>query len=198
MHDQDPDEINRLAAEFLTMLENWENKPDAFDWTSLQALAQRGAQAYNEGAGPSFHSVALDGMEHSLFHERFLGFLLDAGFDPFRLANPGSGRPGMPVIDHAGLAEAAASNSCSARMHAALMDAARRRFAPLLDGNGVTDNPQLQAAEACAESIPADLLERLAPQLGARRSSGRRSTVNPLEGYLSSAETAAEDSRPYG
>ncbi|MGE5622955.1 MAG: hypothetical protein ACM3WS_07370, partial [Bacillota bacterium] len=97
----DPDEINRLIGEFTDLQEEWEKDPDAFDWSRLQALAYKGAHAYNEGYGPSFHALALDGVRHTEFHERLLTHLLHAGFDPFKLARTGSETAEIPVIDHA-------------------------------------------------------------------------------------------------
>lgn len=204
MHTHDPDEINRLIGEFVDLQEQWESEPDGFDWNRLQALAQRGAHAYNEGSGPSFHALALDGVQHSVFHERFLGYALQAGFDPFKLVRPGSGVTEIPVIDHASLAEATLSNPSSARMHASLMELARARFTPLTQ-EAQSGTQQLSAEsfhliEACAESIPLDLLEQIAPELAKpHRGEGRQQAVDPVEGYLSSAEIIVETgSRPYG
>lgn len=197
------DDVNRLIGEFTDLQEIWENDPEHFDWRKLEALAQAGAQAYNEGAGPSFHALALDGVEHSPFHERFLDFLLKAGFDPFRLASPGTGASPIPVIDHASLGEAADVNPSSARMRAVLMNIARERFAAVAEEATTKDRlaPEtMQAVTACAESIPSDLLERISPELtGPRRSSVRRRSIDPVEGYLSPAEVIVESSHvPYG
>lgn len=202
MHPHDPDEINRLIGEFVDLQEQWESDPDAFDWKRLQALAEKGARAYNEGSGPSFHALALDGVQHSEFHERFLGYSLHAGFAPFRLARPGTGVAPIPVIDHASLAEAALSNASSARMHASLMELARARFTPLARDaqSGTLSAESFRVIEACAESIPLDLLEQIAPELAKpHRGEGRQQTVDPVEGYLSTAEMIVENrSRPYG
>jgi hypothetical protein len=112
--------INRLVGEFMTLYELWEDDPPRFAWESLQALAQEGAQAYNEGLGPSFHILTFDGYPHGEFHERFLGYLLEAGFDPFKMVLSTSGTKLIPVFGHASLAEAARENAVSARMQAAL------------------------------------------------------------------------------
>jgi hypothetical protein len=191
----------------MDLQEQWESDPSAFDWSPLQALARDGAQAYNEGSGPSFHSLALDGVQHSEFHERFLAWVLQAGFDPFKLAQAGSGNARIPVIDHAGLADAASANQSSARMQASLMEAARARFEPLAGeiqaGRPLSsDIGLLQQIEASAESIPHDLLEKLAPELArshqAKSKVRTADPVNPVEGYLSSAEVIIDNSKPYG
>ncbi|NGZ85204.1 hypothetical protein [Duganella aceris] len=112
--------INHLVGDFMTLYEQWEDVPSRFAWESLQALAQEGAQAYNEGYGPSFHILTFDGYPHGEFHERFLGYLLDAGFDPFKMVQDASGTKLIAVFGHTGLAEAALDNPYSARMQAAL------------------------------------------------------------------------------
>ncbi len=112
--------INQLVGEFMTLYELWEEDAARFAWEPLRALAQEGAQAYNEGFGPSFHILAFDGYPHGEFHERFLGYLLEAGFDPFRMVASAGGEKLIPVFGHAGLAEAAQDNPVSARMQAAL------------------------------------------------------------------------------
>jgi hypothetical protein len=203
MSQQDVDQINRLIGRFMDLQEQWECAPAAFDWSALQVVARDGALAYNEGAGPSFHALALDGVQHGELHERFLAYSLEAGFDPFKLARAGSGTTEIPVIDHAGLAEAALSNASSSRMRASLMEIARARFAPLAQEiqSGKTPAPWLfRVVEACAESIPLDLLEQIAPEL-ARPHHGqvKKQSVDPVEGYLSAAELIVESgTKPYG
>lgn len=204
MTQHDPDQINRLIGEFTDLQERWELDAGGFDWSRLAALAAQGANAYNEGAGPSFHALALDGVQHSEFHERFLAESLRAGFDPFELAHPGTNVPPVPVVDHADLADAARSNPSSARMRASLMELARARFTPFVEearsGKATPSPAWLELVEACAESIPLDLLEQIAPEL-AKEHHGeiRREAVDPIEGYLSSAEIIVENnSRPYG
>jgi len=202
MHDDSSDEINRLIGEFTDLQERWEAEPHSFDWEKLRALATTGAHAYNEDAGPSFHALALDGVPHGEFHERFLGYSVQAGFDPFKLARTGAG-PAIPVIDHAGLAEAAQSNPSSARMRAALMELARARFTPLANeirgGMQASAFPWYATVQASAESIPLDLLERLAPELtSAHQGEKSKSVINPIEGYLTDAEAIVDTRRPYG
>lgn len=197
------DDVNRLIGEFTDLQEAWETDPAHFDWARLETLAQNGARAYNEGAGPSFHALALDGVEHSAFHERFLGFLLKSGFDPFRLARPGTGVAPIPVIDHASLCEAADRNPSSARMRAILMEIARERFAAAAEEaatNGRIAPETAQVVAACAESMPSDLLARIAPELVSQhQTSVRRRSVDPVEGHLSPAEIIAESGHvPYG
>lgn len=197
-------DINRLIGEFMDLQEAWEVAPAEFDWSTLEALAREGAHAYNEGAGPSFHALTLDGVEHTKFHERFLDFLLQAGFDPFILLSAGSATAPLPVIDHADLAEAALSNRSSAQMRASLMALASVRFEPLLKdvqaGEKLETSPMYAAFLACTESMPEDLLLRIAPELaGPRNARVGRKNVNPVEGYLSAAEMEVEKGqRPYG
>ena len=203
MSSRDPDAVTRLIGEFSDLLEAWEEHRETFDWTKLEVLARNGVHADNEGAGPSFHALALDGVQHTEFHERFLSHLLEAGFDPFKLARPGSGVAPVPVINHASLADAAFSNPSSARMRAALMELARERFAVLaeeIQKNGRISPDAYEVVEACAESIPLDLLERIAPELARpHRGETRKDSVDPIEGYLSAAEVIAESSHaPYG
>jgi hypothetical protein len=204
MNLHDPNEINRLIGEFGDLQESWERDPGTFDWNRLQALAQRGAHAYNEDAGPSFHALALDGVQHSEFHERFLAYSLQAGFDPFKLVKPGTGVAAIPVIDHENLAEAARFNPSSARMRASLMELALGRFTPLAQeiqaGKPGLTSGWYEVVTACAESIPLDLLERIAPELAtSRHEETSRQAVDPIEGYLSTAEMIVEaQSKPYG
>jgi hypothetical protein len=119
MTNSNGNQINLLIGGFMDLLEEWEKAPHSFVWEKLQALAQAGAHAYNEGAGPSFHMLALDGVPHGEFHERFLNDSLKAGFDPFKLAKTGNGKTMTPVLSHSSLAEAARGNPASARMQAA-------------------------------------------------------------------------------
>lgn len=200
----DPNKINRLIGGFTDLQEQWENDPAAFDWTSLQALAQEGASAYNEGTGPSFHALALDGVIHGEFHERFLAFSLEAGFDPFKLVRAGSGGTELPVLDHSDLADASLSNPSSARMRTTLMELARARFTPLAQeiqaGKQATSPWSFRVMEACAESIPVDILEQISPELAkSHHDQKRKQSVDPIEGYLTSAELIIEsNSKPYG
>lgn len=202
MPQPDSQAINNLVAAFMDLQEAWESDPDGFDWRPLDAIVQQGAEAYNEGSGPSFHSLALDGVRHSMFHERFLAGLLEAGFNPFMLTSAGSGGQPIPVIDHAVLAESAAVNPSSARMREALMEHARDHFEPLLrlaeNGDDPRAHPLFAPLRACAESVPDDLLQRIAPEMGSNSSAGA-----PLsgmkEGYLTTAELQAErQRRPLG
>jgi hypothetical protein len=196
--------INRLIGEFLELQERWEINPDTVDWAALQTLAQDGALAYNEGAGPSFHMLALDGVVHGEFHERFLAYSLGAGFDPFKLAKTGSGTTVIPVFSHSTLAEAARVNPSSARMHESLMELARTKFASLAretgDGATVPPDPDLaRAVEACSESIPPDLLAKIAPELAKSHTRMSNGMVDPIEGRLTTAELIVDISvKPYG
>lgn len=204
MNAHDPDYINRLIGELMDLQEQWASNPADFDWKRLQSLAQKGANAYNEGAGPSFHALALDAVEHGEFHEQFLVYSLQAGFDPFKLSKVSSITAEVPVIDHENLAEAAQWNPSSARMRATLMQLARERFAPLAEEirstKPVSAHHLFQVVEACAESFPADLLEQIAPELaGPHHGEVKMQMVDPVEGYLSTAEVIIERSfKPYG
>ncbi|HEV2611361.1 MAG TPA: hypothetical protein VGU61_13920 [Noviherbaspirillum sp.] len=199
-----PDEINRLITEFMDMQEAWNQDQERFDWGALEALAQRGAHAYNEGTGPSFPSLALDGMRHSELHERFLASLLQAGFDPFKTTSTGDAVDAVPVIDHASLAEAAETNPTSARMRATLMDLARERFEPLArdveSGQDPSSLPLYEVVKACAESVPDELMRRIAPELASRDDSGNGleedAPQRPGDGFLSSAEAQVENRLP--
>ncbi|WP_296002016.1 hypothetical protein [Rugamonas sp.] len=113
---QKPNNINQLLGQLLDLQERWEEFPDAFNWPALKALAAAGADAYNEGNGPSFQILSLDGMRHDEFHLRFLEYSLAAGFDPFKLVQASSGHGLMPVFGHESLAEAATGNPWSAKM----------------------------------------------------------------------------------
>ena len=204
MSQPDPNEINRLIGRFADLQEVWENDPPSFDWALLQVLSRDGACAYNEGSGPSFHALAIDGVAHSEFHERFLAYSLQEGFDPFKLARVGSRTLELPGIDHATLAEEARSNPCSARMRAALMEVARPRFEPLAQdierGKPKSSLWMFRVAEACAESIPLDLLERIEPELTkTHHEEIRKQSVDPIEGYMSIAEIIVDSkSNLYG
>lgn len=204
MGQQDPYEINRLIGRFSDLQERWENDPDSFDWNRLQELARDGACAYNEGCGPSFHALALDGVPHTEFHERFLAYSLQAGFDPFKLARASTSGAEVPVIDHAGLADSALSSPYAARMRAQLMELARHTFEPLLlevrRGKPASSLWMFRVAEACVESIPLDMAEEIAPELARpHRGENRRQEVDPIEGYLSDAEAIVEsNTKPYG
>lgn len=120
-------DINRLIGIFLDLHEQWEAAPASFDWAALAALATAGAHEYNEGRGPSFHILCLDGMEHDEFHARFLDDSLAAGFDPFKLVRSSAGSAMTPVFSHDSLASAAARNPWSARMATRLQQVARER-----------------------------------------------------------------------
>jgi hypothetical protein len=205
MNQHGTNEINRLIGEFMDLQEQWESNPAAFNWSALQALAEDGALAYNEGAGPSFQALALDSVEHGELHERFLAYSMDAGFDPFKLAKTGSGTTVIPVISHSSLAEAAGSNPSSARMRASLMELARARFSPHVqkDGKGAVILPNAslsQIIEACSESIPLDLLEKFTPELAKPHGElSKELLTNPIEGRLSPAELIVDDNvKPYG
>ncbi|HZW13669.1 MAG TPA: hypothetical protein VFF81_10825 [Noviherbaspirillum sp.] len=200
MDQQDDIEINSLTGEFLAGAEEWEGDPRAFSWDRLRLLAQKAAHAYNEGRGPSFHALALDGVAHNEYHFRFLQYSLQAGFDPFRLASSGTGSLPGPVINHEDLAEASLANPWSEQMRNLLFEEARRRFPQLTTADGaagrVTED-ELRIIGACAASIPRELLERVsADLLSAHPKRTSKQKVNATEGYLSPAEVAAESGVP--
>lgn len=192
-------DINWLMGEFFALMEQFENDPESFQWENLRSLAEHGAQAYNEGSGPSFHALAIDGIPHTEFHYRFLSYSVAGGFDPFKMTFPGAVRTRVPVIDHEDLASASLVNPWSGKMRELLFDIARERFSALsarfrngtLDAN---DRAQLKAIDDFAESIPADLLAQIKPSLKPTQARFfTRSRVNALEGHLSRAELAAEN-----
>lgn len=194
--------INRLVGEFLDLQDRWNIDRSTFDWAALQALAREGAQAYNEGAGPSFHMVALDGVQYEEFHERFLAYSLEAGFDPFTLVRTGDGNALLPVFGHSDLAEAARWNPIAARMRASLMEQARARFALRVQQaeKGMADDDLYRIFEACAESIPPDLLMKVNPELAKSHEERKAAQpVNSVEGLLTTAEMIVDNSiKPYG
>jgi hypothetical protein len=155
-------DINRLVGEFMGLYEEWEEDPAVFSWERLQALAGAGALAYNAGNGPSFHILAFDGYPYAEFHERFLGYLLDAGFDPFATVQA-AGTNWVPVFGHDGLAAAALDNPVAARMLARLQGLAHARLAN-------ADPAERQRIIAlCPESIPHEVLLEFAPALAEAR-----------------------------
>jgi hypothetical protein len=154
-------DINHLVGDFMGYYEQWEDAPAAFPWDDLQALARDGAQAYNEGFGPSFHMLAFDGYPHGEFHERFLNYLLEAGFDPFKTVQAASGASYIPVFGHDGLTEAAKENPVSARMHDTLQAIARQRFGG--DVSAIDAEELQRIVLLCHESIPDDVLSKIAP-----------------------------------
>lgn len=162
MNIQQPNDINRLMGMFLDLQEQWESAPDNFDWEALRSVAAAGALADNAGLGPSFQILAIDGMLHGEFHSRFLDYSLDAGFDPFKLVPSGSGRGMTAVFGHETLAAAARENRWSAKMHARLQALARSRFDPELGAAVYSPEDLARIIALCVDSIPADLLEKLA------------------------------------
>ena len=117
-------DINRLVGEYMDLYQEWEEAPSDPIWDRLKALADEGAQAYNEGRGPSFHILAFDGYPQDEFHERFLGYLLDAGFDPFKTVPASDGEHRIAVFNHEDLEEAAQYNPAAARMVQRMREAA--------------------------------------------------------------------------
>jgi hypothetical protein len=152
-------DINRLVGEFMELHEEWEEAPPAFAWERLRALAGAGARAYNAGNGPSFHILVFDGYPYAEFHERFLGYLLDAGFDPFATMPMAGDTKWVPVFSHDVLAAAARGNPVAARMLVRLQGIVRARLAD-------ADPAERQRIIAlCPESIPDDVLQEFAPAL---------------------------------
>jgi hypothetical protein len=147
--------INRLVGEFMDQYQDWEDAPSSQDWDRLRALAREGAQAYNEGSGPSFHILAFDGYPHDEFHERFLGYLLDAGFDPFKTVRTADGGNYAVVFNHEGLAEAAKQTPTAARMMQRMQEMARERLA------NADENERRRIMQLCQDAIPAELLGKI-------------------------------------
>lgn len=154
-------DTNRLVGEFMDFYEQWEDNPAGFAWEPLRALAREGAHAYNEGFGPSFQILAFDGYPHGEFHERFLGYLLEAGFDPFKTLPTESGATFIPVFGHDGLAAASERNPASGRMQLMLYQLARQRFGG--DHAAIGAEELERIVLLCHESIPDDVLEKIAP-----------------------------------
>ena len=161
MNMQTPININHLLGQFLDQQEQWEESPQDFKWDTLKALAAVGANCYNEGNGPSFQILSIDGMLHGEFHLRFLEYSLEAGFDPFKLVRAGSGHGVTPVFGHEALAEAAPNNPWSAKMLAALHEVARKRFGAGAEASGLSADELAQILARCRDSIPADLYQQL-------------------------------------
>jgi hypothetical protein len=160
--------INELVGEVFDLQEQWETDP-AFNWEKLKELARKGAHAYNEGAGPSFHALVLDGVCHTEFHDRFLSYSIQAGFDPFMLVRSGRGNTN-PVISHDSLSQASRTNKVSCRMRTTLIDMARQRFSQLLknDIKNSSDSSStnlFSIIQACSESFPVEILREVAPEL---------------------------------
>ncbi|MFZ6645247.1 hypothetical protein ACO0LO_06000 [Undibacterium sp. TJN25] len=157
-------DINRLIGDYLYLEERWQDDPSRFPWMELEALAKAGASAYNEGKGLSFHLLALDGMQHAEFHEKFLAYSLAAGFDPFKVVFTGNGLNLTTVINHRGLAESAQSNPASASMQEMLRQKARQRFVAEGASGYRSLEEMASAIVLCADSIPEDLMEQLVPK----------------------------------
>lgn len=153
--------INRLIGEFMRLYEVWEDQPSTFSWEELECLAGDAAHAYNEGNGPSFHILAFDGYPHGAFHERFLRYLLDAGFDPFKTVRTSSQGSFVPVFGHDGLAFAAKGNATSARMRELLLAIARQRLGGEISKIDTDDLRRI--VQLCHDSIPDDVLAGIAP-----------------------------------
>jgi hypothetical protein len=164
---QKPNEINQLIGQFLDLQEQWEDSPDDFNWPALRELATAGANAYNEGNGPSFQILSLDGFQHGEFHLRFLEYSLEAGFDPFKLVQASSGQAMVAVFGHESLADAAKHNLWSASMQAILQNLARKRFASAVEIEeiGLSGADLARTIESCRDSIPIDVLNRLSNEL---------------------------------
>ena len=85
-----------------------------------------------------------------------------------------------------------------------LKDLARTRFSALVQQPSVNaaapDAALMQAVIACAESIPLDMLERIAPELAESQRRGvPPQRVDPIEGFLSTAEVRVyRSSENYG
>jgi hypothetical protein len=164
---QKSNDINQLVGQFLDLQEQWEDFPEDFNWAALRVLATAGANSYNEGNGPSFQVLSLDGMQHGEFHLRFLEYSLEAGFDPFKLVQVGSGQAMAPVFGHESLAYAAKHNLWSGRMQACLQDLARTRFGSSIEieGMGLSSADITRTIERCRDSIPVDVFEKLSNAL---------------------------------
>src|SRR5471030_1859255 len=159
---QKPNEINQLIGQFLELQEQWEDDAVRFNWDALKSLAAAGATAYNEGNGPSFQILAIDGMHHGEFHARFLDYSLEAGFDHYQLVPAASGRGVVAVFGHESLAQSAQDNPCSARMLETIQRVARRRFDTEFVPSAYTKAELEETLRHCRDSMPKDVAEKLA------------------------------------
>jgi hypothetical protein len=148
--------INRLVGDFMGLYESWQEAPESVNWGSVRTLASQGAQAYNEGNGPSFQILAFDGYPLGEFHERFFNYLLDEGFDPFMTLHSPIPTNRVAVFNHEGLADMAPHSPAAMRMLQRLREIARKR---LLAADSVERRFIVQL---CKESIPADILQEIA------------------------------------
>jgi hypothetical protein len=167
MNIQKPNDINQLVGRFLDLQEQWEDSPGNFNWAALKELASTGANSYNEGNGPSFQILCIDGLQHGEFHLRFLEYSLEAGFDPFKLVRVGSGQAVAPVFGHESLAYAAKQNLWSGKMQACLQNFARTRFGSEIEIEGISLSgvDLTRTIEYCQDSIPVDVFEKLSNAL---------------------------------
>lgn len=159
---QKPNEINQLIGQFLELQEQWEEDAGRFNWDALKTLAAAGATAYNEGNGPSFQILAIDGMQHGEFHARFLAYSLEAGFDPYKLVPAASGRGVVAVFGHESLALSAQDHPWSAKMLEQIQRVARRRFDTEFLPSAYTKAELEQTLQHCRDSMPQDVAAKLA------------------------------------
>jgi hypothetical protein len=167
MNMQKPNDINQLVGQFLDLQEQWEDFPENFNGAALKELASAGANSYNEGNGPSFQILCIDGLQHGEFHLRFLEYSLEAGFDPFKLVLAGSGQAVTPVFGHESLAYAAKQNPWSSKMQVCLQNFARTRFGSEseIEEISLSGIDLTRTIEYCQDSIPVDVLEKLSNAL---------------------------------
>jgi hypothetical protein len=160
-------DINLLLGRFLDLQEQWEEAPADFDWPALRALAADGAHSYNEGNGPSFQILCIDGMRHGEFHLRFLEYSVEAGFDPFKLVVATSGTGMVAVFGHESLADAANENAWSGKIQASLRELARARFGAAIEDESdeLASADFMRMIECCRDSIPDDLLAKVSDRL---------------------------------
>lgn len=120
-------DIEPLMSEWLRLKGHWQASPGKADWQGLRALARQAALTRGRETGEAMPRRAFGGAP-DVFDEKFLEYLIEAGFDPFETR----GERSAAALDHAALLAASERGNESARRMRALCDrAARLKFSPL-------------------------------------------------------------------
>lgn len=124
-------DVEPLLIEWRELKDAWERSPAGADWQRLRLLAERSAVIRERGSGETLARKAMSLEEPDVFHEKFLEYLIEAGFDPF----DAEGQPGGAPLDHGLLlSQSSQGNESSRRMKARCDQLARVKFAPLTRG----------------------------------------------------------------
>lgn len=157
-------DIEPLMSEWGRLKGAWRACPRRADWQGLRSLAERAAVTRERETGLAMPCQALRRGEPDVFDEKFLEYLIEAGFDPFEAL---SDRPLALPLDHAALIAATERGNESARRMRALCDrAARVKFDALLGGPGARRISEAElgglrrAWEAFNAILPQDLRSR--------------------------------------